>query len=266
MADSAFCGLVLDYDGTLCHEAERYGPLPDKMANELLRLLRGGAFVGIATGRGKSVRKSLQQALPEKLWKRVAIGYYNGAEVGMLAEDTCPDDREEAGPELQPVAEWLNADQSLAPLARFTFRPRQITLTPADGVFPGPLWEHVQSLLLAMPAMMAVALRSGHSVDVVTQTTSKVAVVERVRQLAGEPEGPVLRIGDRGRWPGNDFALLASPHAISADEVSPGPEAAWNLAPPGHRGCQATLGYLRQLCCSRGTLRFGEQSARRNGR
>lgn len=266
LAEAAYCGIVLDYDGTLCQEAERYGPLPEKMAAELSRLLRAGAFVGIATGRGKSVRKSLQQALPEKLWKRVVIGYYNGAEVGMLADDTCPDDREETGPELRPVAERLNANGALAPLACFTFRMRQLTLTPAEGVFPGPLWEHVHSLLLAMPEAGAMALRSGHSVDVIGQATTKLAVVERVRQLAGAADGAVLRIGDRARWPGNDFALLASPHALSADEVSPAPESAWNFAPAGHRGAQATLGYLRQLGSIRGALRLTEKSVKRNGR
>ena len=265
LAEAAYCGIVLDYDGTLCHEAERYGPLPEKMAAELSRLLRSGAFVGIATGRGKSVRKSLQEALPERLWKRVVIGYYNGAEVGMLADDACPDDREEPGPELLLAAERLRADGSLAALARFTFKLRQITLTPADGVFPGPLWEHVHSLLLATPSAGAVALRSGHSVDVIGQSTTKLTVVERVRQLAGVADGPVLRIGDRARWPGNDFALLASPHALSADEVSPAPDSAWNFAPAGHRGAQATLGYLRQLSSTRGTLRLANKSVRRNG-
>ncbi len=207
-----------------------------------------------------------QQALPDKLWEQVVIGYYNGAELGMLADDSCPDDREEPGSELRPVAERLKADRSLASLARFTFRLRQITLTPAEGMFPGPLWEHVNSILQAAPEMGAVALRSGHSVDVVGQSTTKLAVVERVRLLVGEPQGAVLRLGDRGRWPGNDFALLASSDAVSADEVSPDPGAGWNLSPPGHRGCQSTLGYLRLLTCSRGTLRFGERAARRNGR
>jgi hypothetical protein len=76
----------------------------------------------------------------------------------------------------------------------------------------------------------------------------------------------VLRIGDRARWPGNDFALLASPHGLSADEVSPDPGAAWNFAPAGHRGAQATLGYLRQLSPIQGALRLTQKPAGRNGR
>ena len=63
--------------------------------------------IGIATGRGKSVRKSLQKALPATLWDRVVVGYYNGAEIGMLGDDTCPDDSKVAGPELMDVAKRL---------------------------------------------------------------------------------------------------------------------------------------------------------------
>jgi hypothetical protein len=263
--DSAYCGLALDYDGTLCHEAERYGPLPQSMADELERLLCAGCYIGIATGRGKSVRRSLQAALPKDLWDRVVIGYYNGAEVGSLDDDKCPDDREEVGPELQQVADGLCSDPFVTRLASFTLRLKQITLTPADGVFPGPLWEYVHALLLSSSYTGAVALRSGHSVDVMTPETTKLTVVERVDQMAGSGR-PVLRIGDRGRWPGNDFSLLDSAHSLSADEVSPDPKGAWNLAAAGHRGSQATLGYLRRLKSTRKGLRLAPIATKRGGR
>jgi hypothetical protein len=69
-----------------------------------------------------------------------------------------------------------------------------------------------------------------------------------VRALVGEAETTaVLCIGDRGRWPGNDFALLQEPYSLSVDEVSPDPNTCWNLAPPGHRGIQVTLDYLQSL-------------------
>ena len=234
------------------------------MGAEFSRLLRGRIRIGIATGRGKSVRKSLQKALPEKLWDRVVIGYYNGAEIGMLGDDTCPDDSDLAGPELAPVVERLERDSMILRLAKLTVRRRQITLVPAEGVFPGPLWDYVHSLLIGLDGNMAIALRSGHSVDVVPPQSSKVAVVKKVQELAGP--GNVLRIGDRGRWPGNDYALLGHVHALSADEVSPDPCGGWNIAPAGRRGAQATLGYLRRLRATKGGLRFTSASAKRNGR
>ncbi|MDR3636008.1 MAG: hypothetical protein P4L84_19555 [Isosphaeraceae bacterium] len=265
LINSTYCGLALDYDGTLCHEAERHGPLPQTMAFEFERLLRAGCYIGIATGRGKSVRRSLQDALSKDLWDRVVIGYYNGAEVGGLADDKCPDDREEVGPELKQVADGLCSDPFVIRLASFSLRLKQITLTPADGVFPGPLWEYVHALLLSSSYTGAVALRSGHSVDVVAPETTKLTVIERVAEMAGGGR-PVLRIGDRGRWPGNDFSLLDSAHSLSADEVSPDPKGAWNLAPAGHRGSQATLGYLRKLKLTRKGLRVASIAKKRGGR
>ena len=262
--ETVFCGLAVDYDGTLCHESERFDPLPEVMANEFGRLLRGQVRIGIATGRGKSVRHSLQKALPEKLWERVVIGYYNGAEIGMLGDDACPDDANVAAPELKDVVERLDRDPLIRRLAKMTVRRRQITLEPAEGFFPGPLWDYVHSLLIGLDGNEAIALRSGHSVDIVSPQSSKLAVVEQVRQMAGS--GQVLRIGDRGRWPGNDYALLDHAHALSADEVSPDPSGGWNIAPAGHRGAQATLGYLRSLKATRGGLRLVPMAAKRSGR
>lgn len=266
LSETVFCGLALDYDGTLCHESERFDPLPDVMAKEFSRLLRGQVHIGIATGRGKSVRRSLQETLPEKLWDRVVIGYYNGAEVGMLGDDTCPDDSDVAGPELKDVVDRLDRDPLIRRLAKMTVRRRQITLVPAEGCFPGPLWDYVHSLLIGFGGNEAVALRSGHSVDIVPPQSSKLVVVEKVRRLAGAGSGQVLRIGDRGRWPGNDYALLDHAHALSADEISPDPGGGWNIAPAGHRGAQATLGYLRRLKATRGGLRLGPVPVKRSGR
>ncbi len=265
ISEAVYCGLTLDYDGTLCHESERFGPLPPVMAEEFVRLLKEGAWIGIATGRGKSVRRSLQESLPKELWKRVVIGYYNGAEIGILDDDSCPDHAETVGPGLLQVADLLAADPFIKKLARITLRSRQITLAPTEGVSPGPIWEYVHSTLLGMRGNVAIALRSGHSVDIVTPESSKLFVVDKVRQLADAGDAAVLRIGDRGRWPGNDHALLNSPHALSADETSPDPKAAWNLAPGGHRGSQATLGYLRSLKATHRGLRLRLKSKKRAG-
>ncbi len=256
LAETAYCGLVVDYDGTLCDERERYGPLPAEIARHLSRLLRGGTMLGVATGRGKSVREALQKALPARLWKQVVVGYYNGADVGSLADNTCPDGTDAVLPELQSLADRLRADPLFSSGYSITCRRRQISLAPVGGILPSCLWDLVQAQLLSLsPTSGAVALRSGHSVDLIARGVSKLAVVEKVRQLAGGADvEPVLCMGDRGRWPGNDFALLASPHALSVDEVSPDPGAAWNLAPPGHRGRQAALGYLRRLRTARGGI------------
>lgn len=255
LAAARFGGLVLDYDGTLCSEAERRGPLPGAAAKQLERLLRAGAVIGVATGRGKSVRSLLQGAIPPRWWAKVIIGYYNGAEVGTLDDDSRPDGSEQPCEPLRPLAALLRSSPLLLGAASCTFRPYQITIEPAEGTTPWGLWDRIQQLVLSLPSTGAVALRSGHSVDVVAPGVSKLAVVERVRQAVGA-ERDVLCIGDRGRWPGNDHALLTTPYSLSADEVSADPAACWNLAPAGHRGLQATLGYLRRLSRRGGFLTF----------
>ncbi len=64
--------VVFDYDGTLCDGRDRFGSLNSKIAKELSRLLRAGVVVGIATGRGKSVKKALREAILKRYWQRVS--------------------------------------------------------------------------------------------------------------------------------------------------------------------------------------------------
>jgi fructoselysine-6-P-deglycase FrlB-like protein len=255
-----YSGLVLDYDGTLCRTEDRFGPLSREVAAQIVRLLRAGVVLGIASGRGKSVRTSLQQAIPQKYWARVIVGYYNGADVGPLGSDSLPDGSESAGQELQAVLDAFSRT-GFGNEAEVTVRPRQITLTPRGHTSVDAIWCRVQPIVAAH-ATGASVFRSGHSVDVVAPGVSKLAVVDQVLASSEHPDGVVLRIGDRGRWPGNDFALLDSAFALSVDEASPDPEGAWNLAEAGLRGEQACLAYLRQLRASRGVFAFGKLSGR----
>ena len=50
-------------------------------------MLRAGAVVGLATGRGKSVRQALRDAVDERLWGKVIVGYYNGGDIGLVGDD-----------------------------------------------------------------------------------------------------------------------------------------------------------------------------------
>jgi hypothetical protein len=57
-----------------------------KLQKSLVDLLEGGFALGIATGRGKSVREALWAALPKRLWPLVAVAFYNGAIVSPLRQ------------------------------------------------------------------------------------------------------------------------------------------------------------------------------------
>lgn len=255
LANARFQGIVVDYDGTLCHEDRRADPLPPDIVGVLSDLLKAGLVLGVATGRGKSVRERLREALPKKHWPRVVVGYYNGAELFGLDDSQLPDGTEGVGPELAELALAFEADR-LLDSGKLTLRRKQITLRQLRGLSLQALCEHAEAIVSHVAPNAVRVMRSGHSVDIVPQSVTKLTVVERVQQLTGQGTAPVLRIGDRGCWPGNDAQLLASPFGLSSYEVSSDSSSCWNLAPAGHRGHQATLGYLRHLSINRRGLRF----------
>ena len=103
-----------------------------------------------------------------------------------------------------------------------------------------------------------VITRSSHSIDIVAPGVSKLNVIDRLKDRVGE--APILTIGDRGRWPGNDYELLRGDYALSVDEISVDPATCWNLAQCGQRGIAATLDYLSSLNLDGGALRFGRRT------
>jgi hypothetical protein len=245
-ANATFGGVVFDYDGTLCDEDHRFEPLNSRMASALNALLTDGVVIGVATGRGKSVKESLRKAIDKTQWHRVIVGYYNGGDIASLDDNDRPDGTDCVHQALEPFAAILRTDRDLSRLARLTFRTPQITIEPNLKIHADRLWRLLQHLLFTLEVPGVVALRSSHSMDVLAPSVSKRAVVERVMNMV-RAKTSVLCIGDRGLWPGNDFALLSNPYSLSVDEVSPDPATCWNLAEPGRRGMDATLDYLSRL-------------------
>ena len=79
-------------------------------------------------------------------------------------------------------------------------------------------------------------------------------MISRLRARVGD--APILTIGDRGRWPGNDYELLQEKFSLSVDETSVDPQTYWNLASVGQRGTAVTLEYLNGLKSDAGTAHF----------
>lgn len=254
LRDANFAGIVLDYDGTIVDTRHRFELAREDVTAELTRLLQAGAQLAIATGRGASVRRDLRARLPEAMWQRVLVGYYNGADIASLDDDTAPDGKEGTCEALAPLAAALRAQPELAEAADQTDRCFQITLQAKRAMPENRLWDLAHQVILLTDVADAAITRSSHSIDIVAAGVSKLNVLARLREVIGD--APILSIGDRGRWPGNDYELLRGTFALSVDEISVDPATCWNLAECGQRGVAATLEYLRALEAHCGGLRF----------
>jgi fructoselysine-6-P-deglycase FrlB-like protein/trehalose-6-phosphatase len=251
---TAFAGVVLDYDGTIVDTRHRFEVARKDVTDELTRLLEAGTHLAIATGRGVSVRKDLRSRLPQTLWPRVLVGYYNGAEVASLDNDTAPDGTAGTCKALALLAAALRAQPELAEAADQTDRRFQITLQAKRAMPENRLWDLAHQVVLLTGTTGAAITRSSHSIDIVASGISKLNVLARLRERIGD--APVLSIGDRGRWPGNDYELLRGSFSLSVDESNVDPATCWNLAECGQRGVAVTLDYLRGLESHGGALRF----------
>jgi HAD superfamily hydrolase (TIGR01484 family) len=249
-----FVAVALDYDGTLVDTRHRFSGASGLIMGELLRLLKADILLAIATGRGASARRDLRANLPQQLWDRVLVGYYNGAEISGLEDDTLPDGSEGTCAELRDLAAALRAQPELADAATQTDRKFQITLEAKPGMAETRLWDLAQQVVRTNGNLTVGVTRSSHSIDIVAAGVSKLAVISRLRARVGD--APILTIGDRGRWPGNDYELLQEKFSLSVDETSVDPQTYWNLASVGQRGTAVTLEYLNGLKSDAGTAHF----------
>ncbi len=250
-----FQGVVFDYDETLCPKANRFSCLPPDISTALTRIVDHGITLGIASGRGRSVRQAMRESLEQEAWERVIVGYYNGGCVLRLSEGD-PPRHGDMDPSLASFNATLEGHSHLKDVCEIESRPYQITLTPRGNV---PLvW--ILDLILELAAVdgppgIAVT-RSSHSIDVLGPGVSKLSVVNAcIAQITErEEKSNVLRVGDSGRWSGNDLHLLSTPLSLSVADSPMNPSWAWNLAAPGRTGPQAALDYINAMEFGSGTF------------
>lgn len=259
LTKASFNGVIFDYDGTLCGTAERCSGLRKEVVAGLVGLLRAGVHVGIATGRGKSVKSELRAKIRQRsLQKRIMIGYHNAGEIGLLDDDDVPPSVSPLDESLTPIEATLAAHCFITLHSRMEAKGRQITLETNSSHVMQDLWECVSGIVRHHADAGVQLVQSTHSIDVLAPGVSKqsliVALAERIRLDERDPV--VLCIGDRGRWPGNDFDLLAHSYALSVDESSADPTTCWNLAPPRSRHVDACLHYLRHFEMGDGAFRI----------
>ena len=251
-----FGGLVLDYDGTVCWTQRRFD-LPEKaVCTALTEFLERGCVLGFASGRGRSLYGDLRKWVPDCYHDQVVVGLYNGAVVMRLGELL---------PDLRAPSAWTRtverAIEQLPVIERLTVvsRASQVTLAPSSAMHLDTLAALARECLVSASVSATVAV-SGHSVDIVPLTATKLAVADRVEAVAGRP---ALAIGDQGQLGGNDYALLArGPATLTVDRCSADPNSCWFVGSGELVGPALLLRLLAKLRPRRGGLALSEVGVR----
>lgn len=245
-----FGGIIFDYDGTLCSSENRYKGMSSEISKAINKIVEKGLIVGVATGRGKSVREDFQNQVPQKYWDQIVIGYYNGSDIGMLSDVKIPDSTTEPHESLTLIAKRIEEHPLLKQKLEMELRPFQLTIKIANKIE----WQYIRRIiahiLMTMNLPDIQMLESSHSCDIVVKTkASKLNILPICNEIAAKfnCSQEFLCIGDRGQWPGNDFELLSHRYSLSVDEVSPDIASCWNLADAGKRNTEATLDYLSKI-------------------
>jgi len=129
----------------------------------------------------------------------------------------------------------------------FTLRPLQLTVEKNDI----DNWQWLRNFIKEKVEIHRYSdiqlLESSHSIDIILRPqVSKLNILQHCLNIC-ERKGlatNIVCIGDKGRYPGNDYELLATEYSLSVDEVSSDPDTCWNLSELGYKGKLSCLTYL----------------------
>ena len=239
-----FSGLILDYDGTL-HVKGTKDEIEDQIFNKINYFLNEGLKIGIATGRGISVRHELQKVIDKKFWEDVIIAYYNGGCIGKLNDNNQPNKSELP----IPIA-LMKARQALNKVIANDIyvdgikdeNPYQLTIVNATNIY-NDLCAYITGELFSSIKDVKI-LKSNHSIDIVPVTSKKNNIINYYKEFG---ENDFLYLGDSGHVGGNDYELLNSENALSVDLVSNSMDYCWNFSPLGLRNLEATWFYFEKI-------------------
>ena len=257
LCKTKFTSIVFDYDGTLCSYDGRFaGRLPDGVTNELIKLLKAGITIGIATGRGQSVRKDLQNSkIPKIYWKNIVIGYYNGSDIGLLKDDKCPNIDVRLNNRISEIEKEIKNLSLPYSDMEIKLQPHQLTIESSNSINWNTIKKVVHNIVMASSNGELQLLESSHSMDIVLRNkSSKLNVVNKCIEMSGSQN--CLTIGDKGQWPGNDYELLTTPFSLSVDDVSAHPDSCWNLSSTGNKNVETTMEYFERLSIKNGYFLF----------
>lgn len=257
LEQQAFRAIVFDYDGTLCHSHRHDAPPSEAIVKELIRLLKAGVLVGIASGRGGSIPENLQQCLPKDLWPKILLGLYNGGKITDVGGPAHKDgETSEFISHVERIARKLKILGVPIEKIRVT-HPYQVSVRFPDGIATDSMWFVIADALRQAGLDLSSMVSSKHSVDILAAGVGKSRLIAHIiKKFKIEPH-QILTMGDQGAWPGNDSALLEHRFSLSVDLPSRRLDRGWNLAPPHKRHVDATLWYLeRVLTTDEGAFRL----------
>lgn len=258
-----FRAVVFDYDGTLCSSQTKDGPPPQEIVEHLVRLVRAGVLVGIASGRGDSLQACLQGALPHDVLQKIRLCLYNG---GWISTANVPPELPGQTSEfLSHVTRIVVRLKSLGVpiLAHKTTPPYQVSVRFREGLATDAMWFVIADALRQAGLDLSTMVRSKHSVDILASGISKSLLIAHIIQNDKIDPYEILTLGDQGAWPGNDAALLEHRFSLSVDMPSRRLDRGWKLAPAEKRDVDATLWYLEHMKVEEGGL-FGMELPRAN--
>jgi hydroxymethylpyrimidine pyrophosphatase-like HAD family hydrolase len=244
LANVDIAGAVLDYDGTIVSTSERWSLPREALKIELIRLLKLGFRLGIATGRGGSAGEAIRAMIPADMLNSIIIGYYNGGHVRsaevIIEQEPAPTD-----PGIQDAIAWLDANPEIFSEKAFKRQAVQITIEKTKLKSPCRFLSDFGRCAAYSDGRLKI-LESGHSYDIVPKASSKLAVVDALSSSLPE-DCIILRLGDSGSKTGNDHALLSHAHGISVGEVCGAAEGCWSLFGSDLQGPDALLRILSSL-------------------
>ena len=250
-----FTTIAFDYDGTLSasDQTSRYTKgLCTEIKDALLPLLENGAQIVVATGRGKSVGESIMNTFEKKYWPQIKVGYYNGACLMSLGDETKLEawKNQPFDSELKMLSDELRRRLPAVSI-KYELSPRnqQLSIEKVETASDAEvLYATCREVIWDKQLKSIRVWRSSHSMDIVVyHDVSKLNVIENSART--------LCIGDYGTIEGNDYELLTSKYSLSVDRVSKSTDCCWNIAPSGMKGIDATLYYLSHLSVTEGIIK-----------
>lgn len=263
--EASIKAIIFDYDGTLCGPRHRLQGPPDEIVEKLTGLLKAGVAIGVATGRGKSVREALRKRIRStQLRQRIVIGYHNCAEIGTAADALCPPEHLPLDRSLAEFNEQLCASLLITQQSRLQAKGKQIAIELCPHADRTRLFEEVSRISRDVAEPSVAIVTSTHSIDILAPGVSKRSLLKHLEATLAisASESAVLCIGDRGQWPGNDWDLLSHPLSLSVDQVSRDPRSCWNLSDHAQRFDSACLEYLDMLTPGKRDTRFNVKRLR----